>query len=189
MDPFVLHLLRHGEPEGAGRMLGRTDAAPTTAGIEACVMQAGGLGLDAIVSSDLIRARTAAEAIGRNVMLPVAVDPRWRELDFGAWEGHAAADLDAAALGRFWDDPDANPPPGGERWSALVARVSAVIGELRPQTTLVVTHAGAIRAAVAALCGFGQRQLWAIDLPYAALLSLRVWPGATASAQIMALWP
>ena len=43
--------------------------------------------------------------------------------------------------------------------------------------TLIVTHAGAIRAALHILCGFGWRQLWAFDLPYGAAVSLRVWPG------------
>jgi alpha-ribazole phosphatase len=40
---------------------------------------------------------------------------------------------------------------------------------------------------MAELCGFPLAQLWAIDLPYAALLSLRVWPGARLSAQIVGL--
>jgi alpha-ribazole phosphatase len=46
-----------------------------------------------------------------------------------------------------------------------------------------------MRAALAHLCGFGHREVWAFDLPYAALLSLRVWPGAPRSAQIAALYP
>lgn len=189
MTPFILHLLRHGEPDLPGRMLGRTDAAPTPAGIEACRAQATGLGIEAVVSSDLARARLAAEAIGRDCGLPVTIDPRWRELDFGAWDGHAPSMIDQAALGRFWDDPDACPPPGGERWSALVARVAAAIAALPVRTTLVVTHGGAMRAALARHCGFDQRQIWAFDLPYASLLSLKVWPGEPPSAQIVAMTP
>ena len=79
------------------------------------------------------------------------------------------------------------PPPGGESWSALVARVAAAIDELAPVPTLVVTHGGAMRAALHILCGFDQRQLWAFDLPYAARLSLNVWPGERPSAQIAGL--
>ncbi len=44
------------------------------------------------------------------------------------------------------------------------------------EPALVVCHAGAIRAALAVLCGFDVRQGWAVDLPYGAVLSLRVWP-------------
>lgn len=189
MTSFALHLLRHGEPEIAGRMLGRTDVASTPAGIAACVGQARDLDVASIVSSDLGRARVAAEAIGRTLGLPVTIDRRWRELDFGAWEGLASAEIDGEALGRFWNDPDAHAPPDGERWSALVARVAEAIGELPSPPTLIVTHGGTMRAALAYLCGFEQRQLWAFELPYAAVLSLRVWPGEPRSAQIAGLWP
>ena len=40
MSGFLLHLLRHGEPEGPGRLNGHTDARPTAAGIAA--FRAGG---------------------------------------------------------------------------------------------------------------------------------------------------
>ena len=187
MTGFALHLLRHGAPETPGLLMGRADGAPTEAGIAACAMRAEGLGIAHLVASDLHRSRAAAEAIGDATGLPLTIDPRWRELDFGDWDGRAANMIDREALGRFWDDPDASPPPGGERWSALVARVSAAIAELAPVPTLVVTHGGAMRAALHILCGFDQRQLWAFDLPYAALLSLNVWPGERPSAQIAGL--
>lgn len=187
MSAFLLHLLRHGAPQQAGRLMGRTDGAPTAAGIADCVAQSEGLEVAHILSSDLVRASEAAAAIAAARGLPVTIDPRWRELDFGAWDGLPAEAVDSAAIGRFWDDPDGNPPPGGERWSSLVARVGSGIGALAPVPTLIVTHGGAMRAAMACLCGFGQRELWAFDLPYAALLSLRVWPGARPSAQIVGL--
>ena len=184
MTPFALHLLRHGAPVLPGRLMGRTDCAPTPEGIAACVAQAEDLGVERIVSSDLKRARAAAEAIG-----PAAIDPRWRELDFGDWDGLAPDQVDPAALARFWEDTDANPPPGGERWSALVARVSDAIDALAPVPTLVVSHGGAIRAALHLLCGFDQPRLWAFDLPYGVLVSLRVWPGDKPSAQIVGIYP
>lgn len=188
-EPFALHLLRHGAPEEVGRFMGRTDCAASAAGVAACVDQVGDLGLEAVVSSDLRRAAAAAAAIGDVLGLAVTTDPRWRELDFGVWDGKAAGEIDAAALARFWDDPDAYAPPEGERWSALLERVGAAIAALPPRPTLVVTHGGAMRAALARLCGFDQRGIWAFDLPYAALLSLRVWPGERPSAQIVGLWP
>ncbi len=184
MTSFALHLLRHGAPALSGRLMGRTDCAPTAEGIAACVAQAADLGVEHIVASDLHRTRAAAEAIGRPTL-----DPRWRELDFGAWDGLAPDQVDPDALTRFWADPDANPPPGGERWSALVARIAAAIDALAPAPTLVVTHGGAIRAALHVLCGFEQPRLWAFDLPYGVLVSLRVWPGARPGAQIVGIYP
>lgn len=187
MSGFPLHLLRHGAPELPGRMMGRTDVAPTPEGIAACLDRAADLEIEALVASDLARARLAGEALSARRALPLQVDRRWRELDFGAWDGLAASETEPAALGRFWNDPDADPPPGGERWSALAARVAAAIGALAPVPTLVVTHGGAMRAALHRLCGFDHQALWAFDLPYASLLSLRVWPGDKPGAQIVGL--
>ena len=183
----MLYLMRHGAPAVAGRLLGRTDDPATEAGIAACAARAVGLDVARIEASDLIRARACAEAIGRPSGLPVVVEPRWRELDFGTWDGLAPAAIDPAALGAFYDDPDAAPPPGGECWSSLHDRVGAALAAVPPVSTLVVTHGGAIRAAVAGLCGFDRRQIWAFDLPYAALVSLRVWPGPTRTVQIVGL--
>ena len=189
MTPFLLHMLRHGAPERPGLLMGRTDGAPSRAGIDACLGKTAGLGIDTLFCSDLARARLAAEAIGARHGLVANIDPRWRELDFGAWDGLPPDAVDAAALARFHDDPDAAPPPAGERWSALTARVSAAVEALPGGSVLVVTHGGAMRAAMAHLCGFARPQLWAFDLPYACLLSLRVWPGASPAAQILALTP
>lgn len=189
MTPFDLYLMRHGEPEETGLMLGRTDCPSTIAGIAACRDQVRDLPVEALVSSDLLRAHAAARAIGSTLSLPVTTDARWREMDFGAWDGRSRADIDGAALARFWEDPDQGAPPGGERWSALVGRVGAAIAELPLRPTLVVTHAGAMRAALACLCGFTHRQLWAFEIPYAALLCLRIWPEERPTGQVFGLWP
>jgi len=186
VNPVAVHLLRHGTPELAGRLLGRTDCAVTEEGIAACVAAAEGLAVEAIVASDLRRSIASAEAVGLRLGLPVRVDARWRELDFGAWDGLAADQVPADALARFHGDPDAHAPPDGERWSALVGRVTAALAEIAVPT-LVVTHGGAMRAALAGACGLGLRGGWAFDLPYAALLSLRVWQGDAAMAQVTGL--
>lgn len=175
--PFDLHLMRHGAPVQPGLLLGRTDAAPTAAGVAACLARGRALPVAAVVHSGLRRAAEPARALAAARGCPATPDPRWRELDFGRWDGCPPDAAPADALARFRDDPDACPPPEGERWSALVARVRAALVALPPRPTLVVTHGGAMRAALAALFGFSPAQLWAFDLPYAALLSLRLWPG------------
>ncbi|GHC88395.1 histidine phosphatase family protein [Novosphingobium pokkalii] len=187
MTPFMLHLLRHGAPAKPGLLLGHADMAPTPEGLAACTARAQGLDVAAIVASDLRRCAEAAQAIASPRALPVQLDRRWRELDFGAWDGLDPAHVSSAALTAFWVDPDAHAPPGGERWSALHARVGAALAELPGSDVLVVTHGGAMRAALAVLCGFAREQAWAFDLPYAALLSLRVWPGARPTAQVVGL--
>lgn len=183
MKAVTLHLLRHGPPLRPGLLLGRTDVAARDPGCARLLAPARTLDVAGIVSSDLRRARASAEALAQARALPLAVDPRWRELDFGDWDGRAPDAVPQADLARFWDDPDASPPPGGERWSALCHRVGQAIRE-RDRATLVVTHAGAMRAAVSVLSGLDHRAVWALDLPYGALLSFKVWPGEKPAGQI-----
>lgn len=196
MTTTDLLLLRHGAPELRGTLLGRTDSAATAEGIARCVRAAGDLAFGRIVSSPLRRARAAAEAIAAAQGIDVRIDPRWRELDFGEWDGRTVAELTPdheAALTRFWRDPDLHPPPGGERWSALRARVAdavaSLIAERHERPTLVVAHGGSIRAAVSALCGFDVAHTMRLDLPYAASLRLRVFDDGVAppSATIRSL--
>jgi alpha-ribazole phosphatase len=187
MSGVLLHLLRHGVPEVPGLFMGRTDGAPTSAGIAACVDRVAGLEVGAIVSSGLVRCDRAAGAIGAKLTLGFTIDPRWRELDFGEWDGKAPGDIDQEALRRFWNAPDVNPPRGGERWSSLVARITTAIQDIAHGPTLVVTHAGAMRAALSVLCRFEFGQCWALDLPCASLLSFRLWPGEQLSGQIVGL--
>lgn len=186
MKAVALHLLRHGPPLRPGLLLGHTDDAARDPGCERLLAAAMQLDVAGIVTSDLRRARASAEALARARGLPLAADPRWRELDFGDWDGRASEDLVQADLARFWDDPDACPPPGGERWSALCHRVGQAIREVG-RATLVVTHAGAMRAAVSVLTGLDHRAVWALDLPYGALLSFKVWPGEKPAGQITGL--
>lgn len=188
MSAQMLHLMRHGAPLNPGRLLGWTDDPSTDEGLALCVERAGGLGIGRIVVSDLCRARAAGEAIAGADTQGMIVDPRWRELNFGRWDGLFPDEIDGDALRRFWEDPSANPPPDGERWPDLVARVAAAIRDLPAAPVLVVTHAGAMRAALSLLCGLSHRQAWAFDLPYASLLSLKLWAGEDLpSAQICGL--
>ena len=46
-----------------------------------------GQGIDAIRSSDLPRAWMTAEVIASACDLPIELDPRLREMDFGDWQG------------------------------------------------------------------------------------------------------
>ena len=68
-----------------------------------------------------------------------------------------------------------------------MARVGAAIAELTPEPTLIVTHGGAMRAALHVLCGFDVRTVWAFALPYASLLTLDVWDGAPRAGQVSGL--
>lgn len=189
-------LLRHGEPELRGCFLGRLNSPATQRGIESCVEAVSRLDIGHVISSPLDRSVAAAEAIAEGLGLEVDLDPRWQELDFGTWDGRSAEEIGQSQereLHDFWTDPDLHPPPGGERWSEIKDRVSAAMKETATRSfgrpVLVVSHAGAIRAAVAVACGFGFAETMRFDLPYAAQVHLTLFdePGPTPSGLIRRL--
>lgn len=186
MPEIALHLMRHGAPVRAGLMLGHTDEAPLAGGVERCVARADGLKIERVVASDRARAVLPAVRIAERSDLLPEFDARWRELSFGEWDGHAPEALPREALARFWQEPDRYPPPSGETWSQLRTRVAAALAGI-DRSTLVVAHGGSIRAALSVLLGLDHRQVWAFDLPYGALLSLRLWPGDAPAAQVTGL--
>lgn len=186
MTGFVVHLLRHGPPRRAGLLLGHRDEPAADPVALSRMVRVDGPEFGAVLSSDLRRAAESARIIAEALRRPLALDRRWRELDFGAWDGLSPDEVPPGELARFWDAPDRHPPPGGECWRDIKQRVEGALRDLAGPA-LVVTHAGAMRAAISVLTGLDHRGVWALDLPYGALLSLRVWPGDTPSGQIVGL--
>ena len=133
---------------------------------------------DRIITSPLIRCADFARALSQRLNLPLSLDPRLVELDFGAWEGRSAADLmvsDAEALGRFWADPVTHSPPGGESLPAFQARVLAAWQDLTEQALtngerlLVISHGGVIRVILCTLLDHPLERLLELDVSHASL--------------------
>lgn len=109
-------------------------------------------------SSDLRRAeQTACIAFGRAPRL----DPRLRELDFGAYAGRTH-DENLAHFGALFADWVSRrghvAPPDGESFEALRSRTDAWLREVRRSAArdddvVAVTHGGVIRVLVERLCG------------------------------------
>lgn len=184
MKARALHLIRHGAVEGAGRLHGHRDARPLLEGIAACRARARGLAVARLIASDLSRARMAGEEIAQDSGLTLTIDPRWRELNFGAWEGCDPREL-GGAIAPFWVDPQANPPPGGESWGDMQGRIAQALLAIG-EDALVITHAGPMRAALGLLLGLTYRQTWAFHLPYAARISLRLWGDGAQVTELIA---
>lgn len=117
-------------------------------------------GLSAIYASTLGRAQVTAAASANTTNLPVQVDERLRELDFGQGEGLTSAEMEQQfpkALMHFRADPAKNPLPGGEDpFKAAERFVSCLRGitQLHPGgRVLVVAHTTAIRLALCQLVG------------------------------------
>lgn len=192
-EHLTLHLLRHGAPLKEGLLLGHQDMPSTPEGEAQILAQVAELKFDRILSSDLSRCAAPAQKIAVVRELPLTLDARWRELDFGLWDGLHPSEIDTERMGRFWQDPEANAPPQGEQLSALTGRVGAALSELAGGSALIVTHGGTMRAALHLLLGLAHPSCWSIALPYAARCTLGLWrdetSGAGWSGQLEALQP
>ena len=82
-------------------------------------------GIQVVFSSDLQRAVETAEIAFGAAGVPVMLDWRLRECDYGEWNGIPRARLDAERL-QHVDEPW----PGGESWREAVVRVNGVLDEL-----------------------------------------------------------
>jgi len=146
---MMLWLARHGATDWSdgGRFNGWTDVPLNERGLRQAHDLATSLELSdgaTIWSSDLIRARATAAALG-----PPRVDPRLRELDFGDLEGLTWDQCDLGireALVAF----DGFTAPDGESVAALGARIDAFLADLVLEGPghgkhVVVTHGGVIR--------------------------------------------
>ncbi len=159
----MLLLTRHGltEANAAGRLLGRTDLPLTPDGrrqakalAEAVV---GDVGL--VVTSPLLRARETAAAFG----LPITVDERWIELDYGIYDLCRSEDVPPEDWRRWGSDPS-YAFPGGESLMDLGRRVRAATEDLIDRASrelvVVVTHVSPIKAAVAWALGADETIAW-----------------------------
>lgn len=179
-------MLRHGEPQGADRLLGHTDPELTEKGWLQCELAINGLRFDRVISSPLRRcsdfARYYVDAIDK---LPLAIDSNWAELNFGSWDGLTFEHLwqqHRTAFIAYRDDPFNCSPPDGESTDSLIARINQGLDEIAQrhpsETILIVTHAGVLRAMLAILLNqqpSGNTHLSRVDVSHAALLTLTLY--------------
>lgn len=110
-----------------------------------------GHGIEAVVSSPLARCRETARIAADRLGLDVHLEEGLRETDFGAWDGLTFAevrDRQPAELTAWLGSPDV-PPPGGESFTDVAARVAAARDALltahRGRTVLLVSHVTPIK--------------------------------------------
>ena len=126
-----------------------------------------GLTWTALHSSDLSRARETAEIVGQRLGLTVQSDRRLREVCVGELAGLTRPEVRARFgdyVARSQEDPWNARFPGGETLAELYDRVWAFLGELGDGRHLVVSHGGAIRAAVLGVLEAKSAVPWRIRL-------------------------
>lgn len=144
-----LTILRHAPSLADGRMAGRRDVDADCSDKAALARQAARVaGAGMVIASPALRCQQTAAALG---LTPTRLEPALWEQDLGAWEGLAPealpdlGPLPAEALAR-------HRPEGGESFDDMAARVVPVLQALQGDT-LVVAHAGTVRAALSMVVG------------------------------------
>lgn len=159
----TVYLARHGESDWnvARRWQGHIDRPLTATGRKQALALADRLDgeeIEAVYSSDLLRARETAAVVAHRLGLDVRELPDLREIDVGSFGGLTWVEANErfpGALDRLragdlaWED--------GETYEEMAARVLAAvqrIAESHPGgRVLVVSHGGPIRAVHAAALG------------------------------------
>lgn len=122
--------------------------------------------IDAAVASDLVRAQETGRIVLGARTVPLRLDPDWREMRFGEWEGLTWEQIVAAnpALAAGHDaGPSAYTPGGGETFAEMCVRVSRAVDRITAAlpsdgVALVATHAGPLHALLEVLLGEDERQ-------------------------------
>lgn len=176
-------LLRHGEAAGGRRLRGaRSDDPLSPRGLDDMrrVLRAAGP-WDALVASPLQRCRACAQEAAEGLGIPLALEARLAEYDFGDWSGRDLDELWAGhgdALATFFADPDRLTPPGGEAAPAFRERVRAAWADLLAHhggtRVLVIAHGGVLRQLVGDALGLPGSSFRALEWPHAALSRVRV---------------
>ncbi len=84
---MLIDLLRHGETQMPGRLLGRTDPPLSEAGWRQMERQTAGRSWDVVVASPRRRTEAGAARVAAERGRTLRIDADWAELDFGAWDG------------------------------------------------------------------------------------------------------
>jgi probable phosphoglycerate mutase len=169
MPAPTIYYIRHGETEwnAEGRLQGTQDIPLNDLGRKQAAhagdILAGLFARDgrseaslAFVASPLGRARSTMELVRATLRLPpddYAVDDRLREIGYGDWEGSTLAQMQASdpeVFARRQADKWTVPPPGGESYASVQARVSDWYNQLTTDT-VTVAHGGTARALMVVL--------------------------------------
>src|SRR5438270_3039746 len=128
----MLILLRHGQTtaNASGLLLGRADPPLTPLGERQARAAAEWLATVGarpvrVVSSPLQRACATASVLG----LPVEIDERWVELDYGEYDGLPLGEVPDDIWAKWRVDPEFR-PPGGESFASVGRRVGDACASL-----------------------------------------------------------
>ncbi|MGN7408213.1 histidine phosphatase family protein [Sporosarcina sp. SAFN-010] len=120
----------------------------------------------AVYGSDLLRTRQTAALLFPNATY--LADARYRECNFGEFEGKTYAQLEKNDHYRSWvENPTTIAPPGGESLRQVETRVLEAFQQL-PSGAQLITHGGPIRLLLTRFAP-QQREFWSWSVPHGAI--------------------
>lgn len=173
MTRFIL--IRHGQTEWnrVERFRGRLDIPLNETGLrqaEAVARSLANMGIAAIYSSRLRRARQTADAIGAVLGLPVNSMDELIDFDYGDWQGLSPREVEARYhdLHHQWfNDPADVQIPGGETLNGVRGRVTQGLGHLLNQhpdeTIVLVTHKVICKVFLLAILDIDNSRYWRLE--------------------------
>lgn len=175
----MLFIVRHGRTvaNAGGLLQGRVDHPLDVIGLQQAHQISLALGkIDIAVSSPLKRARQTAEPLG----LPVRVDERWIELDYGEWDELPISNVTVNQWAE-WRRDSTFAPPGGESLTQLDQRVFEACNDLLSEASelnvAVFTHVSPIKSAIAWALGVEGQISWRLQVGQAQISRIIVREG------------
>ena len=136
---------------------------------------------EALHGGVVARCADFAHELGAELGLQVELNPGFREVGFGEWEGKSAEELlmeDNHAISAFWNDPVHNTPPGGESLPDFQQRVITTWLEMLDRHAgkhlLLVGHAGMMRILLLHLLDLPLESFYRFDPRNAAIIRIRI---------------
>jgi alpha-ribazole phosphatase/probable phosphoglycerate mutase len=174
-------LIRHAETDLAGTFCGHIDPPLNQKGqrqVRELLDALSSVKMDAIYSSDLLRAATTAGALAESRFLPCHLRASLREIHFGDWEGltWSAIQERDEKFAQEWSFsfPDIS-PPGGETFASFEKRVIQEVDLLRNQIEnciAIVTHGGVLRLILEKMASIPSKDAWSLTHSYCCVLRL-----------------
>ncbi|KZN58958.1 histidine phosphatase family protein [Pseudoalteromonas luteoviolacea] len=154
----TIFLVRHTETVKINHLIGASDVPLPLASLERLQSQLDECpNIQKVISSPRQRCSQAARIFSEAHQVPLEIEPKIQEMDFGDWDGHCYEWLwqntANPSIGDFWQDPWSHTPPNGEPMTSFERRVESwwqeIVSSPNDDAILVVTHGGVIKALLA----------------------------------------
>ncbi len=181
----TIDLLRHGECEGGNIYRGSIDVALSANGeqqMQNALARWQQTRWQRIITSPLRRCHEFAQRQSAALKIPLCVQPAFRELHFGDWEGRVIDEVkqqEPDAVKAFYADPATVAPPNGESMLELQARMlpawHQVLADHAGEHLLLIQHGVTIRVLLSWVLGLPLAESTRLDIPYASLSRVAIY--------------